>query len=82
VHRHRVPPSIGKKIDEMQKQEAIEMVTGRIESAQMEGKLIQKQYCDRRSHKIKSIEVGSIIQCTGPNYDLSTISNPLVQSLM
>jgi len=82
VHRHRLAPNIGKQIDEMQKQGSIEIIAGRIESAQMQHKLIHIQYHDRGSQEVKLIEVGAIIQCTGPNYDLFTVPDPLIQCLM
>jgi len=82
MHRHRLAPNIGKQIDEMQKQGTIEIIAGRIESAQMQHKLIHIQYRDRGSQELKLIEVGAIIQCNGPNYDLSTVPDPLIQSLI
>jgi uncharacterized NAD(P)/FAD-binding protein YdhS len=82
VHRHRLAPNIVKQINEMQKQGAIEIIAGRIESAQMQHKLIHIQYRDRGSQEVKSIEVGAIIQCTGPNYDLSIVPDPLIQSII
>lgn len=82
VHRHRLAPNIGKQIDEMQTQVAIEIIAGRIKSAQMQDKLIHIQYQDRGSQEVKSIEVGAIIQCTGPNYDLSMVSDPLIKSVI
>jgi uncharacterized NAD(P)/FAD-binding protein YdhS len=34
------------------------------------------------SQALKSIEVGAVIHCTGPNYDLSTVPDPLVKNLI
>ena len=82
VHRHRLAPNIGKQIDEMQKQGSIEIIAGRIESAQKQHKAIHIKYRDRASQEAKSIEVCAIIQCTGPNYDLSTVPDPLIQSVI
>jgi uncharacterized NAD(P)/FAD-binding protein YdhS len=81
VHRHRLAPSIGKKIEEMQQRGSIECIAGRIASAHMQGKVIHIRYRDRGNQEMKSLEVGAIIQCTGPNYDLSTVPDPLIQSL-
>ena len=82
VHRHRLATSIDKQIEQLQQQGIIDVIAGRIELAKMHGKGIQLQYRDRTSQEIKSIEVGAVIHCTGPNYDLSTVPDPLVQSLM
>ena len=82
VHRHRLAPNIGKKIDEMQKQGSIEIIAGRIDSVQIQHKLIHIQYRNRGSQEVKAIEVGAIIQCTGPNYDLSIAPDPLIQSVI
>ena len=82
VHRHRLAPSVGKRIEEMTRQGSIICIAGRIVSVQMLGKVIHIQYRDRGSQEMKSIEVGSIIQCNGSNYDLSTAPDPLVQNLM
>lgn len=81
VHRHRLAPSIGKKIEEMQERGSIECIAGRIASAHMQGEVVHIRYRDRGSLEMKSIEVGAVIQCTGPNYDLSTVLDPLIQSL-
>ena len=82
VHRHRLALSVGKQIEKLQQQETIDVIAGRIESAKMHGKLIELQYRDRASQEMKSIEVGAVIHCTGPNYDLSTMSDPLVRNLI
>lgn len=82
VHRHRLAPNIGKQIDEMQKQGSVEVIAGRIESAKMQHKLIHIRYRNRGSQEVKSIEVGAIIQCTGPNYDLSIAPDQLIQSVI
>jgi uncharacterized NAD(P)/FAD-binding protein YdhS len=82
VHRHRLAPSIGKQIEQLQQQGAIDVIAGRIELAHMQRNQINLQYRDRATQEIKSVEVGAIISCTGPNYDLSTVPDPLIRSIM
>jgi uncharacterized NAD(P)/FAD-binding protein YdhS len=82
VHRHRLAPSIANQIEKLQQQGTIEVIAGRIESAQMQGKLINIQYLDRATQEMKLIKVGAIINCTGPNYNLATVPDPFVQSLI
>ena len=82
VHRHRLAPSIGKQIEQLQQQGAIDVIAGRIELAHMQANQINLQYRDRATQEMKSLEVGAIINCTGPNYDLSTVPDPLVKSLI
>ena len=82
VHRHRLALSAGKQIEKLQQQGAIDVIAGRIESAKIHGKHIKLQYRDRATQEIRSIEVGAIIHCTGPNYDLSTVPDPLVKNLI
>jgi uncharacterized NAD(P)/FAD-binding protein YdhS len=82
VHRHRLALSVGKQIEKLQQQGTVEVIAGRIESAKANGKQIKLQYRDRVSQEMKSIEVGAVIHCTGPNYDLSTAPDPLVKNLI
>jgi uncharacterized NAD(P)/FAD-binding protein YdhS len=82
VLRHRLAPSIGKQIEQLQQQGVIEVIAGRIESAHMQGNQINLQYRDRVTQEMKLLEVSAIIHCTGPNYDLNTVHDPLVNSLM
>lgn len=82
VHRHRLAPSIGKQIEQLQQQGAIDVIAGRIELAQMQANQINLQYRDRATQEMKSVEVGAIINCTGPNYDLSTVPDRLVKSVI
>jgi uncharacterized NAD(P)/FAD-binding protein YdhS len=82
VHRHRLAPSIGKQIEQLQQQGVIDVIAGRIELAHMQANQINLQYRDRATQEMKSLEVGAIINCTGPNYDLSTVQDPLVKSLI
>jgi uncharacterized NAD(P)/FAD-binding protein YdhS len=58
------------------------VIAGRIELVQMQRNQINLQYRDRATQEMKSLEVGAIINCTGPNYDLSTAPDPLVKSVM
>ena len=80
IHRYRVPPATYAAFERMRAQGRVEIHRGRITGAQCAGETIGLIVEDRgRSYRIES---GYAINCTGPNSDVRTASNPLVRNAL
>lgn len=82
VHRHRLAPHVGEQVNELRQKEIIRLVAGRIQSVQAHGNLLTIDYLDALSKTSGTFEAGAIINCTGPNYDLSKVGDLLIKALL
>ena len=82
VHRHRLAPHVGEQMNELGQRGIIRLVAGRIQSIQVHGELLNINYRDALSQTIQTLEVGAIINCIGPNYDLSKVGDLLIKALL
>jgi uncharacterized NAD(P)/FAD-binding protein YdhS len=82
VHRHRLAPHVGEQIDDLRQGKIIRLVAGRIQSIHSHGNLLKINYRNPLSQTIQTVEAGVIINCTGPNYDLSKVDDLLIKALL
>lgn len=81
VHRHRVAPQSHQRFTAARAQGQITQAAGRISkiTPTADGLLIDIQL--RGTQAIKQIEVARVINCTGPNGNLSHVRDPLITQL-
>ncbi|MGC1678049.1 MAG: FAD/NAD(P)-binding protein [Candidatus Binataceae bacterium] len=82
VHRHRVAPEIGARIDAAQASGALVFHAGRIESYRIDGPMVVVEYRNRDSAELESSRVARVINCSGPSSDYRRIDDPLIQSML
>jgi len=82
VHRHRLAPHVGEQIDDLRQGGIIRLVAGRIQSIHSHGNLLKINYRNPLSQTIQTVEAGVIINCIGPNYDLSKVDDLLIKALL
>lgn len=82
VHRHRLAPQVGKRVDEL-------VASGRLDIGA--GKTMHFEACDdgvavnwrpRGTDEIRQLRVDRIINCTGPQSDLARTHDPLLLDLI
>ncbi len=82
VHRHRVAPGIGARIDAAQASGQLVFHAGRIERYRIEGSTVRVEYRSRESAELESLRVARVINCSGPSSDYRKIDDPLIQSML
>ncbi|MFZ1887525.1 MAG: FAD/NAD(P)-binding protein [Candidatus Binataceae bacterium] len=82
VHRHRVAPEIGARIDAAQASGQLVFHAGRIAGYRIDDPLVRVEYRSRGSAKLKSLRVARVINCSGPSADYRRIDDPLIQSML
>lgn len=82
VHRHRVAPEIGARIDTAQASGQLVFHAGRIEGYRIDGSMVHVEYRSRAGAGFKSLRVARVINCSGPSSDYRRIDDPLIQSML
>lgn len=82
VHRHRIAPEIGATIAAMQAAGRLEAIAGKIVSAQADGDAARVTYRPRGTKALETLRVARLINCTGPEMDISRSGDPLLTALL
>ena len=81
VHRHRLPPSMGARIEQMRRSGKLKVHAGRIRQLIPEGHELRVAWRSRGSSRADSFAVDAVINATGPDYALKRLKDPLFRSL-
>jgi uncharacterized NAD(P)/FAD-binding protein YdhS len=81
IHRHRLAPSAACRLTHLIDSDQVERMTGHVLGFDLKGPNLSIQLKERSSGRIRDLEVSAVVNCTGPNYDLSELSSPLVTQL-
>ncbi len=81
AHRHRLPPPTWGAIKKLRANGTLQVHAGRLIAMQIAGKQIRVRWRPRGEHTERMLEVGRVINCTGPDYDLRNMANRLLHSL-
>lgn len=81
IHRHRLAPSAARRLKDLLDSGQVERMAGRVVGFDMKGANLSLQLKERSNGRLLNLEVGAVVNCTGPNYDLSVLSQPLVSQL-
>jgi|CZKD01.1.fsa_nt_gi hydroxyacylglutathione hydrolase len=82
VHRHRIAPAIGARIDSQIQDGQIEIHAGRIAAYAEDSDGVDVTYRDRQSGELRRLRVDRVINCTGPESDVHKVDNPLLTNLI
>lgn len=81
-HRHRAAGEIHDAIEKLTGSGALEFLSGRIESSEPTAEGVRIILTPRGSATRSTLDVGSVINCTGPAPDLRAIEDPLLAGLL
>jgi uncharacterized NAD(P)/FAD-binding protein YdhS len=81
VHRHRLAPAAARRLENLLDSGQVERMAGRITGFDREGADLIIQFKGRGEAPVENLDVGAVVNCTGPNNDLSSLSLPLVTQL-
>lgn len=77
VHRHRMAPRVADNLARLQDSGGLSVVTGRITTAQEDGRAAVLEIC-QRSGTSSRLRAHHVINCTGPTTDVEQRSSPIV----
>ncbi len=82
IHRHRMAPSIGRRVEELRSTGQLKILAGKIVSIEERGKQLIVEVRERGKKETKSIGVNRVINCTGPQSALKTVDSDLLANLL
>ena len=82
VHRHRMAPAVGDRLDQARASGQLQIHCGRIQGFVAGEDAVQVRYRRRRNGEMAEFAVGRVINCAGPGCDYDRITHPLVRSLL
>jgi uncharacterized NAD(P)/FAD-binding protein YdhS len=81
IHRHRLAPVAHLRLSQMLKSGQVEAIAGHVQGYEMDGDKVSMRIRERHSGCIRTLTVGKVVNCTGPNYDIASIDAPLIAQL-
>jgi uncharacterized NAD(P)/FAD-binding protein YdhS len=81
AHRHRLAPAAYLRLEALRRTGALQVVAGRLRALRVLDDGAEITFESRRDGALERLTVGTVVNCTGPSYDLATIAMPLVQQL-
>jgi len=82
VHRHKLAPAIGARIEAMQAEARLAVAAGKIVSAEAaDGKAVVR-FRARGGEAVETLRVARIVNCTGPEIDIVRAGEPLLDALL
>jgi len=81
VHRHRLPPQLTMRIEDLRRSGRLRVNAGRIQSVIAAGPRLQVSWRPRGGTGIVRLTVDLVVNATGPNYDIENTPDALLNSL-
>ena len=82
VHRHRIAPSIGDKIDELVSTGKLYFLGGKIQDYEKTSAGVTVHWRSRGSNIIEQMDIARIVNCTGPQGDVLRSDDPYIVQLL
>lgn len=81
VHRHRCAPALGAALTAEHREGRLQVHAGRLAAVESTLDAMLVQYRPRSQTGLRSLRVGAVINCTGPEADTRTLREPLIAGL-
>lgn len=81
THRHRLPPEVARRVQELRDSGRLKVHAGRVRSAVAQGKKLRIAWQPRGSEQVHSLPVDYVVNASGPDYVLERSREPLIHSL-
>jgi uncharacterized NAD(P)/FAD-binding protein YdhS len=82
VHRHRLPSETLAKLNRLKHREKLHVHAGRLLGFEPVGNQVRVTWRARGAHEIQTLMVDRVVNCTGPDYNVSRSRDPLMRSLL
>ncbi len=81
IHRHRMAPEVGRRIDEAIGRGALSVLAGRFQEIEATGHGVTIRYRPRGKDTQEHLTVEHVVNCSGPSSDYGAIEQKLVRAL-
>ncbi|HEY8026512.1 MAG TPA: FAD/NAD(P)-binding protein [Burkholderiaceae bacterium] len=81
IHRHRLAPVAHLRLSQMIKSGQVETIAGHVVDFEANGAQFLVAIRERGTGLVRMMAVGKVVNCTGPNYDITTMRAPLIVQL-
>jgi uncharacterized NAD(P)/FAD-binding protein YdhS len=81
IHRHRLPPQLGARIESLRRNGQLRVNAGRIDSVTAAGRQLRVSWRPRGGGSTATLTVDLVVNATGPDYALKRGAVPLLNSL-
>jgi uncharacterized NAD(P)/FAD-binding protein YdhS len=82
VHRHKVAPAVGERIEAMQAEARLAVAAGRLVSVERVEDGASVRFRMRGGEAVETLRVARIVNCTGPECDIVRAGEPLLGALL
>jgi len=82
VHRHRLPSETLAKLNRLQRRKKLHVHAGRLLKFDTVGNQVRVTWRARGAHELQTMLVDRVVNCTGPDYNVSRSADPLMRSLL
>lgn len=81
IHRHRLAPVAHLRLTQMLKSGQVEALAGYVQGYAADAAGVTVTVRERGSSRTRQIRVAKVVNCTGPNYDITRMDAPLIAQL-
>jgi uncharacterized NAD(P)/FAD-binding protein YdhS len=81
IHRHRLAPSAAARLKSKIDSGSLKVLAGRMIDIEQLAAGLKLTYRQRTTGEIKKFKVDTVVNCTGPDYDIDRINSPLITQL-
>lgn len=82
VHRHKIAPAIGARIEAMQAEARLAIAAGKLVSVERVEDGATVRFRMRGGEAVETLRVARIVNCTGPETDIARAGEPLLGALL
>jgi len=82
VHRHRLPSETLAKLTHLRNRQKLHIHAGRLLKFETVGSQVRVTWRARGAHDQQTLLVDRVVNCTGPDYNVSRSQDPLMRSLL
>ena len=81
IHRHRLAPTAARRLDQLLRSGRVRLLAAQLQSTALQDRQVHLTLQPRGKRTAQVVSVGTVINCTGPTYDIDALRNPLVAQL-
>lgn len=78
IHRHRLAPTAYRRLRDMRQAGQAEVVAGQVLSMEETGDGVRVAVRQRADGSLRVLDAASVVNCTGPEYDVDRLSQPIL----
>ena len=82
IHRHRLAPSVSLRLQRMLRAGQVRQLAARLVRWAPAKEGVRLELRERHTGTLRALEAGTVVNCTGPTYDLARVRAPLVEQLL